>query len=79
MDAVAICGGMDYNFFKRLTANSNQHARSNLDDRRRFGGYLWRNITTEEMISFYGVLLKMSIDNRKLGGYRAYFKTKRTI
>ena len=52
LDAVAICGGMDYNFLKRLTANSNQYAWSKLDDRKRFGGYPWNNIRTEEMHHF---------------------------
>ena len=79
LDAVAICGGMDYNFFKRLAANSNQFARNKLDQRHRYCGFPWKNITTEEMYRFFGVLLKMSIDNRKMGGYKAYFKAKPTV
>ena len=79
IDAVGICGRMDYNFFKRLTANLNQFARNHMDHCQRFSGFPWKNITTEEMHHFFGVLLKMSIDNRKLGGYKAYLKAKPTI
>ena len=38
-----------------------------------FVGRPWQNITVQEMIRFHGVVLKMSIDDRKLGGYEAYF------
>ena len=50
-----------------------------MDGRNRFSGYPWKNITTEEMFHFFGVLLKMSVDCRKMGGYKAYFKSKPTI
>ena len=70
LDAVSICGGFNYNFVKRVTANSNNYARSHLDSRGQFSGYPWHNITTQEMYRFYGVLLKMSIDCRKMGEYK---------
>ena len=41
IEAVAVCGGLDYNFFKRMAANSNQYAKMNLDSKRRFAGYAW--------------------------------------
>lgn len=71
-----ICGGLSYSFFKRLTANSNEYAKkkkSTMDGRYFFAGSAWKNITVEEMIRFHGMVLKMSIDDRKLGGYEAYF------
>ena len=59
---------------KRLTANSNEYANNNLDPlKRTFAGYAWHDITVEEMYRFHGVVLKMSIDDRNLGGYEAYF------
>ena len=70
------CGGLSYNFFKGLTANSNEYARKNgtdMDGRIVFAGLAWKNITVKEMIRFHGMVLKMSIDDRKLGGYEAYF------
>lgn len=74
IDACAVCGGMDYQFFKRLAANSNQYARANLNAKGYIGGTVWaRNISTEEMYRYHGILLKMSLDHRKIGGYRSYF------
>ncbi len=44
-----------------------------MDHRGYFGGSKWENISTQEMIHWHGVILKMSIDNRKIGGYESYF------
>ena len=76
LGCVMVCGGLSYSFFKRLTANSNEYARRNgtdMDGRLFFAGLAYKNITVEEMIRFHGMVLKMSIDDRKLGGYEAYF------
>ena len=76
LGCVMICGGLSYSFFKRLTANSNEYAKkkkSTMDGRYFFAGSAWKNITVEEMLRFHGMVLKMSIDDRKLGGYEAYF------
>ena len=64
---------MSYTFSKRLTTNSNEYARTHQQTNGKFGGYTWANITTQEMIRFHGVLLKMSIDDHNLGRYKAYF------
>ena len=45
IDAVAVCGGLDYNFFRRMAAISNQYAKMKVDSRREFSGYVWKNIT----------------------------------
>ena len=36
-------------------------------------GLSWCNISVQEMVQFLGVLFKMSVVNRELGGYPAYF------
>ena len=69
---VQLCGGLSYCFLERLAANSNQYARLNIKEDGSFAGKSWHNITVQETIHFRGVVLKMSIDNRKLGGYEAY-------
>ncbi len=79
LEACGVCGGMDFEFFKRLTANSNEYGRNNMDHRGYFGGSKWKNISTQEMIRWHGVILKMSIDNRKIGGYESYFSPPEKI
>ena len=75
---VQVCGGMNLTFLKRLTANANQYARANLVNDK-FGGYKWRNITLTEMVNFKGVILKMSVDDRNLGGYKSYFEQPMSV
>ena len=63
-----------WSFFSQITANSNEYAKLHKDAGKGcFGGSKWINITLEEMIHFLGNVLKMSIDDRKLGGYCEYF------
>ena len=38
-----------------------------------FGGIIWKNITVQEMVRFYGVMIRMIIDPCHLGGYEGYF------
>ena len=45
-------GGMDMNLFRRITANSNAHARSKLV-RNKFIGYNWQMITVSEMVNLF--------------------------
>ena len=45
--------GMDMNLFRRITANSNAHARSKLV-RNKCIGYNWQMITVPEMVNFCG-------------------------
>jgi len=42
-----------------------------MNKRGEFGGSLWSNITTQDW--FHGVLLKMSVDEREIAGYKCRF------
>ena len=67
---------MDIEFFKRLAAQSNKYARTimNTQSSSMFSGHKWRNISTGEMIRFFGIMLRISLDPRKMGGYTSYFQ-----
>ncbi len=71
MGYLEVCSGMDYEFFKHFTANWNEYARMHMNNDGQYAGTNWTNVTVEEMVRFLGVILKMSIDNRELGGYAA--------
>ena len=36
-------------------------------------GHEWKNIETGEMIRFFGIMLRISLEPRKMGGYTSYF------
>ena len=40
---------------------------------------IWRNITTAEMIRFFGIMLRISLEPRKMGGYVSYFTDNPTV
>ena len=40
-----------------------------------FGGMKWTNITVQEIIHFYGVMIQIYIDPWNLGGYTPYFES----
>ena len=79
LECIQVCGEMDYEFFKRITANSNQYSRLNMNDLGYFRGSHWTKITVQEMICFHGVLFKMSVDNRELGGHKLYFTDRISV
>ena len=58
--------------FRRITNNSNAYAQSRVK-RGSFVGYKWVPIKVEEMIKFFGIMLKISIHDLNLGGYDAYW------
>ena len=60
LGCLKFCGGMDMMFFRRLTANSNEYAEKRVN-RGNFVGYKWTPISVEEMIRFFGIMLKISI------------------
>ena len=37
-------------------------------------GYAWENITVGEMIRFFGIILRISMEPRNMGGYTSYFE-----
>lgn len=55
------------------TANSNQYAQYHMNEKGEFMGSSWCSISVQELVQFLGVLLKMSVDNRELGGYPAFY------
>ncbi len=75
--ALQMCG-LDYRFVARLACNSNNYARKHLlqntGPNKRLYGHPWRNITTEEMMKFLGIMLKISSMPIDQGGYQAYFR-----
>ena len=63
---------MDY--FRRMTKNSNKYVQYHLKNRK-FGVMKCRNITVQEMLHFYGVMIWISIKPCYLGGYTSYFES----
>ena len=61
--------------FQRLTSQSNKYARMQMKERNSllFIGHKWKNITVPEMIRFFGIMLRISLEPRKMGGYCSYF------
>ena len=74
MQCLGKCGHMDIQFFRCIAAKSNQYACEHMDQTMLcFGGSKCNNIQLEEMIHFFGMVLKMSINDRRVGGYTEYF------
>ena len=79
--------GMDENYFKRMTTVMTDYALKEMQTDGRsngtFAGYSFSakspfNYT--EIIRFLGILLKISLDGRRRGGYMQYFlESKRTV
>ena len=72
---------MDSHFFSRLVTQSNKMARRRMAARNStlFLGHKWTNITVGEMIRFFGVLLRISLEPRKMAGYESYFVESKTV
>ena len=72
---------MSLEFFERLAAQSNKYARSNMKVRNStlFIGHKWENIRAGEMIRFFGIMLRISLEPRKMGGYSTYFADNTTL
>ena len=67
---------MNRDFFKRLASQSNKYARETMRSRNTsiYLGHKWENITVGEMVRFFGILLRISMEPRKMGGYESYFQ-----
>ena len=74
-----LCSGMDYEVFKRITANANEYARMHMNNDGQYAGSNWTNVTVEEMMRVLEIILKMSINNRDLGGYASYFANRKSV
>ena len=68
---IILTSGMSLECFFWVIAQSNKSdwLRSVLA---KFGGIKWKNITVQDMVRFYGVMLHMSIDPCCFGGYACY-------
>ena len=66
---------MNIEFFRRIIAQSNKYARNDVYSRNSTLclGRKWENIHVSEMIRFLGILLRISLEPRKMGGYSSYF------
>ena len=67
---------MNKEFFKRLASQSNNYARRDMIQKNStlYLGHKWKNITCAEMIRFLGIMLRISLEPRKMGGYASYFQ-----
>ena len=72
---------MDRDFFKRLAAQSNKYARAAMtrNNTRLYLGHKWENISVRDMVLFYGIMLRISMSPRKMGGYASYFQNNPVI
>lgn len=67
MECIPLAGGLNYNYFKRCTANSSEYVKSKMSICREFGDSCWSII---EIIRFHGCILKVSVNDCQLGCYQ---------
>ena len=65
-------GGLDMEFFRRITSNTNENGRNKIRNGK-IAGYNWTIVSVSEMVNFFGIMLKISINELNLGGYNAYW------
>ena len=72
---------MDCDFFVRLCCESNKYARKVMKERNTslFLGHKWNNISGCEIVHFFGIMLRISLEPRKMGGYISYFVDDQSI
>jgi hypothetical protein len=72
---------MSQDWFQRLASQSNKFARKNMMERNStlYLGHKWKNITVPEMVRFFGIMLRISLEPRKMGGYSLYFTDSPTV
>ena len=72
---------MDLDFFTRLATQSNKYVRTIMHTQSSsiFLGHKWRNISTGQMIRFFGIMLRISLEPEKMGGYTSYFQDNPVI
>jgi len=78
-DTFCRVGGLSCEFVVRIAANSNDHYHAQIKTelgQNRFHNLQWKDISTEEMYQFLGMLLKISLSPVDVGGYPAYFQPK---
>ena len=72
---------INQNFFVRICVESNRYAHRVIRERNTslFLVHKWNNITNEEMIHFFSIMLCISLEPRKMGGYESYFTEQQSI
>ena len=70
------CTAMNWELFQRLASQSNKYVKKELSSNSTsiFLGHRWKNILTGEMVRFCRILLRISMEPRKMGGYASYFQ-----
>eukprot|EP00957_Ditylum_brightwellii_P126717 9658068-Ditylum_brightwellii.AAC.1 len=70
------CSDMDEEFFKHLTANSNKYACTQVlnNNTSTFIGHKQRNITRGEVVHFFSILLRISMEPSRMNGCVSYFE-----
>ena len=72
---------MNRKFFLRVAGESNKYARKIMKERNTtlFLGHKWSNISVQEMVHFFGIILRISLEPRKMGGYESYFVENQSL
>ena len=79
-DSVLNCfffvSNLDRDFFKKMAFNMNSYANENKSETNEFGGTKWKPhfFSVKIILHFLGIMLKISLDGRRQGGYEQYFK-----
>ena len=66
---------MNLELFRRIVAQSNKHARNGMHSRNSTLclGHEWESAQESEIIYFLGIMLRISLEPRKMGGYSSHF------
>ena len=67
---------MNREFFQRLTSQLNKFLKKTLSSNSTsmFLGHRWKKISTGEMVRFFRISLRISMEPRNMGGYASYFQ-----
>ena len=72
---------MNIELFQRLASQSNKHAMNDMHSRNSTSclGHKWDNIQVSEMIRFPWILLRISLEPRKMEGYASCFTANSNV
>ena len=72
---------MNRKFFLQVAGESNNYARKIMKERNTtlFLGHKWSNISVEEMVHFFGILLQISLEPCKMEGDGSYFVENQSL
>jgi hypothetical protein len=76
-ECLEVCGGLLVSFVVRVQAESNNYyhkkIKQGLGKNGLFHGIKWENISKAEMYRFFGIILRISMNEKDGSGYKAYF------